>query len=100
MVDSIKNINSRLDLHVKKDKSVAPVSAKVETPNSQKLSGVDTVEVGTKVGTAAVLELANAPQIDSEAVSRIKEAIAQGEYPVDVDRVTDALMDAYLELKG
>ena len=47
-----------------------------------------------------MLELANAPQIDSEAVSRIKEAIAQGEYPVDVDRVTDALMDAYLELKG
>ena len=100
MVDSIKNINSRLDLHVKKDKSVAPVSSKVEAPNSQKPTGVDTVEVGTKVGTAAVLELAATPQIDTEAVSRIKEAIAQGEYPVDVDRVTDALMDAYLELKG
>ena len=100
MVDSIKNINSRLDLHVKKDKSVAPVSSKIEAPNSQKPTGVDTVEVGTKVGTAAVLELAAAPQIDTEAVSRIKEAIAQGEYPVDVDRVTDALMDAYLELKG
>ena len=100
MVDSIKNINSRLDLHVKKDKSVATVSSKIETPNSQKPTGVDTVEVGTKVGTAAVLELAATPQIDTEAVSRIKEAIAQGEYPVDVDRVTDALMDAYLELKG
>jgi negative regulator of flagellin synthesis FlgM len=100
MVDSIKNMNSRPDLHVKKDKSVAPVSAKSETPNNQKLAGVDTVEVGTKIGSAAVLELARAPQIDNEAVTRIKEAIAQGEYPVDVDRVTDALMDAYLELKG
>ena len=100
MVDSIKNMNSRPDLHVKKDKSVAPVSTKSETPNNQKLAGVDTVEVGTKIGSAAVLELARAPQIDNEAVSRIKEAIAQGEYPVDVDRVTDALMDAYLELKG
>ena len=100
MVDSIKNINSRVDLHVKKEKSVAPVSSKIETSNSQKLTGGDKVEVGTKVGTAAVLELAAAPQIDTEAVSRIKEAIAQGEYPVDVDRVTDALMDAYLELKG
>ena len=39
------------------------------------------------------------PPINSEAVSRIKDAIAEGKYPVDIDQISDALMDAYRELK-
>jgi negative regulator of flagellin synthesis FlgM len=33
-------------------------------------------------------------------VSRIKDAIAQGKYPIDLDQISDALMDAYRELKA
>ena len=100
MVDSIKNMISRQDLHVKKDKAVASSSDSVNSSTAQKIASVDTVEVGAKANNAAVLDMAKAPNIDNAAVSRIKEAIAQGEYPVDLDRVTDALMEAYLELKS
>ena len=46
-----------------------------------------------------VAQLSDKPPIDSEAVSRIKSAIAEGRYPVDIDMISDALMDAYRELK-
>jgi negative regulator of flagellin synthesis FlgM len=44
--------------------------------------------------------MSEAPPIDGEAVRRIKEAIARGEYPINVDRISDALMHAYREMKG
>jgi negative regulator of flagellin synthesis FlgM len=43
--------------------------------------------------------MAKAPPIDRKAVQRIKEAISRGDYPINLERVSDALMDAYRELK-
>jgi negative regulator of flagellin synthesis FlgM len=100
MVDSIKNVNNRLNVHVKKDNNVAINPVNLHGTNSSKAKSADKVEVGTSAAAVAALELANTPHIDSEAVSRIKRAISNGDYPVDVDRVTDALMEAYLELKS
>ena len=37
--------------------------------------------------------------IDSAKVSAIKEAIARGDYPVDLDKVADALLQAYSDIK-
>ncbi|MEC7190433.1 MAG: flagellar biosynthesis anti-sigma factor FlgM [Pseudomonadota bacterium] len=37
--------------------------------------------------------------MDMEAVRRIKDAIARGKYPIDVDRMSEALMDAYRDMK-
>ena len=44
--------------------------------------------------------MASNPPIDVEAVARIKDAIASGKYPVDLDKISDMLMDAYRELKS
>ena len=44
--------------------------------------------------------LSKKPPVDFEAVERIKTAISKGEYPIDLDRVSDALLDAYVELKS
>jgi len=33
-------------------------------------------------------------------VNRIKEAIKRGEYPINIDRISEALMDAYREMKS
>jgi negative regulator of flagellin synthesis FlgM len=44
--------------------------------------------------------MAEKPPVNTEAVIRIKEAIARGKYPIDVDQITDALMDAYRDLKS
>ena len=42
--------------------------------------------------------IAEAP-IDSAKVSAIKEAISRGDYPVDLDKVADALLQAYSDIK-
>jgi negative regulator of flagellin synthesis FlgM len=43
--------------------------------------------------------MASSAPIDEANVSRIKEAIKRGEYPIEIDRITEALMEAYRELK-
>ena len=40
-------------------------------------------------------ELTKSPPIDLEAVGKIKEAISRGAYPVDLDKVTEKLMDSF-----
>ena len=97
MVDSIKNLNNRINIQLKNENKVALNTKSIASTNS---TNADKVEVGGSAGAIAALELAKTPHVDSAAVSRIKQAISQGDYPVDVDRVTDALMDAYLELKS
>ena len=46
-----------------------------------------------------VAQLAESPPVNAEAVNRIKSAIANGEYPINLDLISDALMDAYRDLK-
>ena len=58
-------------------------------------SGGTTIDVKQSV----VAEMAKAPPIDKKAVQRIKEAISRGDYPINLEKVSDALMDAYRELK-
>ena len=41
----------------------------------------------------------NAP-VNTGAVRRIKDAISRGEYPINVDRISEALMDAYRDMKA
>ena len=37
--------------------------------------------------------------IDTAKVSAIKDAITRGDYPVDLDKVADALLQAYSDIK-
>ena len=97
MVDSIKNRFSRVDPHQKGrtadvSAGTAKGAAKTSVPAS---SGGTTIDVKQTV----VAEMAKAPPIDKKAVQRIKEAISRGDYPINLERVSDALMDAYRELK-
>ncbi len=43
--------------------------------------------------------MASEPPIDKTAVSRIKAAIANGTYPLDLDKLADALLQAHKEIK-
>ena len=99
MVDSIKNLNNRVNVQVKNENKVALNPNNANSTNNGNSFNADKVEVGGSTGSIAALELAKTPHVDSAAVNRIKQAISQGDYPVDVDRITDALMDAYLESK-
>ena len=45
-------------------------------------------------------DLGKSAPIDSDKVQKIKDAISSGNYPIDVEKVTDALMQAYKEMKS
>lgn len=45
-------------------------------------------------------ELKAGPPIELELVTRIQEAIAEGNYPIDLDAITESLFESYLELNN
>ena len=47
-----------------------------------------------------VSDLASAAPIDNDKVAKIKAAISSGNYPLDLDKISDALMQAYREMKS
>ena len=47
-----------------------------------------------------VKDMAQSAPIDTDKVAKIKEAISTGKYPLDLDKLSDALMQAYREMKS
>ncbi len=47
-----------------------------------------------------VTEMAQSAPIDVDKVAKIKEAISTGKYPLDLDKLSEALMQAYREMKS
>ena len=47
-----------------------------------------------------VSDLASSAPIDTDKVAKIKAAISSGNYPLDLDKISDALMQAYREMKS
>ena len=47
-----------------------------------------------------VKEMAQNAPINADKVAKIKEAISTGKYPLDLEKLTDALMQAYREMKS
>ena len=97
MVDAIKTTVNRLELS--KGRSAEGHPAGTGTPIAAVSPVGDNVQVSDIASSKAHMQLAEAPPIDVEAVRRIKDAIARGAYPIDVDRISEALMDAYRGLK-
>ncbi len=98
MVDSIKNSFSRVDPHQKgrtADVSAGTAKGGVAKATASASSGGTTIYVKQSV----VAEMAKAPPIDKKAVQRIKEAISRGDYPINLEKVSDALLDAYRDFK-
>ena len=98
MVGIIKNIVS----------SVEPRKADVADRVSQKATRAstaaaanasDSVKLKSADVSSSVKQMSSSAPIDEVNVNRIKEAIKRGEYPIEIDRISEALMDAYRELK-
>ena len=98
MVDAIKTTVNRLELTKGRANDSRPANA--GAPAAAGPSQVDDVMVSEASSPKAYRRLAEAPSIDVEAVRRIKDAIARGAYPIDVDRMSDALIEAYREMKS
>ena len=78
--------------HATNRAGAAPVAAVTDVSKS-----VDDGQLSLK---ASVSKMSETPPIDMEAVTRIKQAIANGEYPINLGLLSERLMESYFEMKG
>ena len=99
MIDKLNNINignnqnKRVSDEIRDKDTNIKVSKNTHT-NSEKTN--EQVKISSELKAKDMS--ANAP-IDSAKVSAIKDALARGDYPVDLDKVADALLQAYSDIK-
>ena len=98
MVDIVKNTSSRVE--VRKPGSNAPQDVQNSQIKAPAKGASQSVELKSVDRQSAVKEMAAAAPMDKENINRIKDAIKRGEYPIDLERVSDALMEAYKEMKS
>ena len=99
MIDKLSNINAgnsqnkRVSDEIRNKETNIKVSKNTQI-NSEKTN--DQVEINSEL---KVKDMSAEAPIDSVKVSVIKEAIARGDYPIDIDKVADALLQAYSDIK-
>ena len=104
MIDQIKPKNLGTDLNNNKVTSES-VTNKVSDAKVSKVSHLTTdVEsnngkVSQFISKEKVKKMASEPPIDKTAVTRIKAAIASGTYPLDLEKLADALVQVHKEIK-
>lgn len=98
MVDAIKTTVNRLELTKGRASDGRPANAGASAVPAS--ASVDEVKVSDAASVRAQMQLAETAPVDNEAVRRIKDAIARGDYPIDVDLISEALMDAYRDMKA
>ena len=67
--------------------------------NKNDSSKAENSNISKFISKESIKSMANQPPIDKEKISRIKNAIANNTYPIDLEKISDALMDAYKEMK-
>ena len=104
MIDQIKN--KTLSSAVNNAKKVAETEQKTAKTTVQKVatsskSNIDAYDgkVSQFITKEKIKSMSKEPPIDKASTTRIKEAIKNGNYPVDLAKVADALFDAYKEMK-
>ena len=99
MIDKLNSINlgnsqnKRVSDEIRDKETSVKVSKNTQT-NSEKTN--DEVKISSEL---KVKDMSVGAPIDSAKVSAIKEAISRGDYPLDLDKVADALLQAYSDIK-
>ena len=98
MIDKLNNINAgnsqnkRVSDEIRDKETTIKVSKNTQI-NSDKTN--DQVQINSEL---KVKDMSAEAPIDSVKVSAIKE-LFRGDYPVDLDKVADALLQAYTDIK-
>ena len=100
MVDSVKNAISLVDIQKSRLSLKDGGDRARSVPQAPAAIESDSFELKSAEMSSIAKELALAAPVDFDKVHRIKDAIKNGTYPVDIDRVSEALMNAYRELKS
>ena len=99
MIDKVNNITSgstqskRSIDENKVNKSSGDNRVSVNKDNS---SNTNNIKISQELGVAS---LSKEPSLDLDKVSAIKNALSRGGYPVDLEKVADALLQAYKDIK-
>ena len=97
MVESIKNTISRMEPRNANNNHAA---SQTGIKSATTTSSIDSVELKSAENMSVIKQMAASAPIDRANVDRIKDAIKRGEYPIDIDRISDALLEAYKEMKS
>ena len=95
MVDKITN--SIINLENKASKNSTNVKNSISKVSNYENENSTNIKINQK---NIVSDLASTAPIDHDKVSSIKKAISSGNYPLDLDKISDALMEAYNEMKS
>ncbi|MBD22058.1 MAG: flagellar biosynthesis anti-sigma factor FlgM [Alphaproteobacteria bacterium] len=104
MIDQIKNklnsISSSGSNNVARTNAEQAKAKMVQKVNTTKAKvDIDGGKVSQFVSKETIKEMAKEPPIDKVSTNRIKNAIANGSYPIDLNKIADALFDAYKDMK-
>lgn len=97
MVDIIKTSVQQSLSQTSLDARAQAKRKTIDAPVTQQVSGSSDISILSS--KAQVKDMAEKPPLDIEAVGRIKEAIANGTYPIDLDQISDKLFENYLEMR-
>ena len=97
-MDKINNniVNNIPKKDIKSSQTSLNDRSKTETADNVLSSNVVDIKDTKKI----VKDMAQSAPIDTDKVAKIKEAISTGKYPLDLDKLSDALMQAYREMKS
>ena len=71
----------------------------VRGPSAATPEASDLVELAHPGGSAVAADLAvQSPPFDLESVTRIKKAIADGTYPIDLRKITESLFEGHEDM--
>ena len=98
MVGIVKNTVSRMEPRKANVPDQVPQHA-TKVSSAAATNARDSVELKSADVPSSIKQMASSAPIDEVNVNRIKEAIKRGEYPINIDQISEALMEAYRDLK-
>jgi negative regulator of flagellin synthesis FlgM len=102
MVDSVNtSLGARARLQKLQSEGAQKTGASkpAEAGQATAVASVDSVRL-SEAGTSQIGETlaAKGPPFDLELVAKIKQAIEDGRYPIDAQRITDSLFEGYQDM--
>jgi negative regulator of flagellin synthesis FlgM len=98
MIDKLNNINAgnAQNKRVSDNSKEKVSSSKSISETSDNTNKASNVKISSELNLKG---MSSEAPIDTVKVSAIKEAISKGDYPINLDKVADALLQAYKDIK-
>ena len=99
MIDKVNNITSgstQSKRSIDENKVNKSSGDNKVTVNKSNSSNTENIKISQELGVA---NLSKEPSLDLDKVSAIKNALSRGDYPMDLEKVADALLQAYKDIK-